>query len=64
MEIRCPRCGAKTSFRKNPNKPFCSERCKLIDLGRWMSEGYALSSESEDEEEDGVPGHDAEGTGE
>lgn len=39
----CPRCG--TSTRLDPQnvwRPFCSERCKLIDLGDWMSGRYAL----------------------
>lgn len=35
--------------------PFCSERCKLIDLGRWLDEGYALPHEADPDEEDGFP---------
>jgi endogenous inhibitor of DNA gyrase (YacG/DUF329 family) len=33
--------------------PFCSERCRLVDLGRWLEEGYGLQIESEDMVEDG-----------
>ena len=33
----------------NPSRPFCSERCQLIDLGRWFGEGYALPQEGEEE---------------
>ena len=39
---RCPQCHRKTSWDDNPWKPFCSERCKMIDLGRWASEEYRV----------------------
>ncbi len=39
---RCPRCGEPISFRENPHRPFCSERCKLLDLHSWISEEYAI----------------------
>lgn len=42
----CPRCGTKTAWEGNTSKPFCSERCKLIDLGAWASEEYTLPAES------------------
>ncbi|MDX1900379.1 MAG: DNA gyrase inhibitor YacG [Gammaproteobacteria bacterium] len=57
-EITCPRCGAKNTWRTdNPVKPFCSERCKLIDLGGWASEQHKIIGEegegfSEDTKED------------
>ena len=38
---------------ENPFRPFCSERCKMIDLGTWASEGYRVPGErapQEDEE--------------
>jgi len=40
---RCPTCRkpADTS-NNNPYRPFCSERCKLADLGRWLTEDYRL----------------------
>ncbi|MBX6423675.1 DNA gyrase inhibitor YacG [Thermosulfurimonas sp. F29] len=52
---RCPICGRPTSWRKNPYRPFCSERCKLVDLDRWFSEEYRISvsrdtMEAEEEE--------------
>jgi endogenous inhibitor of DNA gyrase (YacG/DUF329 family) len=31
-----------------PELPFCSRRCRLIDLGRWLGEGYRIPSEAED----------------
>jgi len=42
----CPRCGASTRLDpQNAWRPFCSERCKLIDLGDWMSGRFALPVE-------------------
>ena len=41
--VSCPQCGAKTPYRKeNPYRPFCSERCKLMDLGAWANENYRV----------------------
>lgn len=42
---KCPTCKQKTVYDKNnPFRPFCSERCKLIDLGQWASEEYKIPS--------------------
>jgi endogenous inhibitor of DNA gyrase (YacG/DUF329 family) len=42
-KIPCPRCGAPAAFSpSNPWRPFCSERCKLIDLGNWANERYRV----------------------
>lgn len=43
----CPRCQTPTLWTNNPNKPFCSERCKLIDLGAWASEHYRVPADDE-----------------
>ena len=40
MIVPCPRCGKRVPFEGNPFRPFCSERCKLIDLGNWVSGVY------------------------
>lgn len=42
MQIACPVCKNKTTWEENPWKPFCSERCKLLDLGKWISEEYKI----------------------
>ena len=42
MLIICPICRNKTTWEENPYKPFCSERCKLIDLGKWVSDEYKI----------------------
>lgn len=49
MKIKCPTCKKKTEWPNNPYRPFCSERCKLIDLGAWASEKYMIKAGPEDE---------------
>jgi endogenous inhibitor of DNA gyrase (YacG/DUF329 family) len=47
--MKCPTCRAKVSKDPTrPNKlfPFCSERCHLVDLGRWLSEDYRVPGPS------------------
>ena len=41
--MRCPICQKPVS-PDDPEMPFCSERCRLIDLGNWASEKYVISS--------------------
>ncbi|HYH00797.1 MAG TPA: DNA gyrase inhibitor YacG [Terriglobales bacterium] len=41
--LRCPTC-RKIVLRTEPEFPFCSERCRTIDLGRWASGGYVIST--------------------
>lgn len=46
--VNCPRCGAAAPWSSaNPFRPFCSERCKLIDLGQWATESYRIPVEGE-----------------
>jgi len=45
--LRCPTC-RKIVLRGDPDFPFCSERCRLIDLGKWASGGYVVSTPVED----------------
>ena len=40
--MRCPGCQRETVWEDNPWRPFCSERCQLIDLGQWVSGAYAI----------------------
>jgi endogenous inhibitor of DNA gyrase (YacG/DUF329 family) len=41
--VDCPTCGKKVEWsEKNPFRPFCSERCKKIDLGAWAEEKYVI----------------------
>ncbi|MCH7384816.1 DNA gyrase inhibitor YacG [Acinetobacter dispersus] len=41
----CPRCGEASTWEDNQSRPFCSERCKLIDLGAWASDEYKLPTQ-------------------
>ncbi len=41
--LRCPTC-RKLVLREDPDFPFCSERCRLIDLGKWASGAYVIST--------------------
>lgn len=44
--VACPTCGQPVEWRpENAFRPFCSKRCKLIDLGEWASEGYCVPAE-------------------
>jgi endogenous inhibitor of DNA gyrase (YacG/DUF329 family) len=43
MKLKCPICKKEVSLG-DPDFPFCSERCRLIDLGNWSSEKYVISS--------------------
>jgi endogenous inhibitor of DNA gyrase (YacG/DUF329 family) len=45
--LRCPTC-RKIVLRGDPDFPFCSERCRLTDLGKWASGGYVVSTPVED----------------
>lgn len=54
MLVPCPTCRRKTRFEDNPYRPFCSERCKLADLGRWAAEEYRIPVTDSDEDEDGT----------
>jgi uncharacterized protein len=44
--MKCPICGKPVEWKENTYRPFCSERCKLIDLGRWVNEEYQVPGES------------------
>ena len=45
--VLCPTCSRTVKWvASNANRPFCSERCKLIDLGEWADEGYVLPSQT------------------
>ena len=56
--VRCPICKEEVSM-DHPEFPFCSERCRLIDLGAWASEQYVISSAlSEADLEESLRGND------
>ncbi len=47
-KILCPICRKETNWEDNPFRPFCSERCRLIDLGKWASEEYRIPEEKKE----------------
>lgn len=54
--LTCPICHRQVAyvFRDEiPYRPFCSRRCKLVDLGRWLNEEYRISEEIVEPEESG-----------
>jgi uncharacterized protein len=56
--MRCPICGSEFDAALSTAKPFCSDRCRTIDLGRWLDESYGLPAVP-DPEADELPPADA-----
>jgi uncharacterized protein len=50
IKVQCPICEKPTNAA-DPDFPFCSERCRLIDLGKWASGAYVISSPVADADE-------------
>lgn len=49
--VACPRCGARVAWAPESRfRPFCSERCKLVDLSDWASERYRIVEPEHEEE--------------
>lgn len=56
--MRCSICKKQFDPEKSTSMPFCSPRCKQIDLGRWLNEDYGMRADPGDEGVDGeVEGH-------
>ena len=45
FKYKCPKCGKKTVWKGNKYRPFCSDRCKMIDLGEWADEKFKVIEE-------------------
>jgi endogenous inhibitor of DNA gyrase (YacG/DUF329 family) len=44
--VKCPTCGRSIEWsEQSPFRPFCSERCRVIDLGAWLTEKHAIPGE-------------------
>ena len=53
--VECPQCGQRSLYApENRHRPFCSERCKQIDLGAWASESHRVPDESPPDEIEGL----------
>ena len=48
--LRCPICDRQFNSEKTDTMPFCSERCRQVDLGRWLNENYGVPTERLDDE--------------
>lgn len=49
MKVKCPTCGKPTQYGPdNQFRPFCSERCKILDLGAWADEKYRVPSSEQE----------------
>lgn len=49
MRVNCPQCGKPVEWdRENPDRPFCSARCKLLDLGEWAAGNRYIAGEPAD----------------
>jgi hypothetical protein len=57
-EVACPRCGTHREWNGNAWRPFCSERCKLVDLGGWLSEQHTIPGEAATENDADLPRND------
>ena len=55
MTVKCPMCGTMVKWEGNVFRPFCSERCRLLDLEGWFSERYRLPKVEEDESDETLP---------
>ena len=53
--IRCPICERQFDPQKSSAMPFCSNRCRQIDLGRWLNEAYCVPITNPSGEEDEAP---------
>ena len=54
--VKCPTCKREIDWSSSPFRPFCSERCRLIDLGAWLTEQHAIPGEPEDPDSGEAPG--------
>jgi len=50
--VRCPICERVFDADHSTAMPFCSDRCRQVDLGRWLNEDYGLPVEDNDDEHD------------
>ena len=55
---RCPICGKPAGRADNEFRPFCSERCKLLDLGNWVDGNYRVPAHGEHPSPEDLGQHD------
>jgi len=52
LKVNCPKCELEFNYYDSKFRPFCSERCKDVDLGHWFSESYKVHTKEQLNEED------------
>jgi endogenous inhibitor of DNA gyrase (YacG/DUF329 family) len=60
--VRCPICGSEFARQANRYRPFCSERCRMVDLGNWLGERYRIPGAPAADESENPPESDEEGS--
>jgi endogenous inhibitor of DNA gyrase (YacG/DUF329 family) len=45
LAVKCPTCDKKFIYKTSESRPFCTERCKMVDLGHWFDESYTVSGQ-------------------
>jgi endogenous inhibitor of DNA gyrase (YacG/DUF329 family) len=58
--MKCPNCGKPAEWKDNPSRPFCSDRCRLVDLGRWVEGEYRVPGERIHSDQSEIPSADLE----
>jgi endogenous inhibitor of DNA gyrase (YacG/DUF329 family) len=58
---RCPVCSVSVNLDDSPTAPFCSDRCRLVDLGRWLEESYGVPAPTPADDEEAELLEDGEG---
>ena len=54
-KVKCPTCKRPGDWFAGPYGPFCSKRCKLVDLGKWLGEEYRVPVRAAQEDDGEVP---------
>ena len=54
MQLRCPTCRREIDWVESDFRPFCSERCRLIDLGGWLAERHVIPAEALADDESAI----------
>lgn len=45
FEVNCPQCNTKFEYYSSEFRPFCAEKCKMLDLGQWFDESYNIKGQ-------------------
>lgn len=53
LNVKCPTCEKKFNYYESDFRPFCSDKCRLLDLGQWLDESYTVPAHKLSEEEQG-----------